>query len=217
MLVGVEGLLVFDKRAGEVALGYKLLAAQDGDADGEVGGGLEEPLLGVEGDAARTAEGFYGVGGVGPGDVDLAFFGFAVGLDAKLDGHAEEVEVLGDGSDGAETLVVAETIDGVLIVELGGTGAVDPLGEEGGKLELGLLLGDGFKIAAANAFVGILRKQVADELGEGVVAHLPAEHVEDHGSLFKGHGLELGAEGVDAAEGGEGIGVVGQGLRRRRP
>ncbi len=51
----------------------------------------------------------------------------------------------------------------------------------------------------------------AEELGEDVVAHLPAEHVEDHGALFEGHGLELGGEGVEAAKGGEGLGVVREG------
>ncbi len=35
--------------------------------------------------------------------------------------------------------------------------------------------------------------------------------MEDHGSLFEGHGLELGGVGVEAAEGGEGLGVVGEG------
>ena len=50
-----------------------------------------------------------------------------------------------------------------------------------------------------------------EELVEGVVAEFPAEHVEDHGSFFEGFGLELGGVGVEAAEGGEGLGVVGKG------
>ena len=47
------------------------------------------------------------------------FYGFAVGFDAQLDGHAEEVEVLVDVADGAEALVVAEAVDGVLVGEAG--------------------------------------------------------------------------------------------------
>ena len=71
-------------------------------------------------------------------------------------------------------------------------------------------LGDGLDVVAADALVGVLREHAAQELLEGVVAHLPAEHVEDHGALFQGHGLELRGVGVEAAEGGERLGVVGQ-------
>ena len=147
---------------------------------------------------------------VGAGDVDAAVFGLAVGLDAQLDGHAEEVEVLVDGADGAEALVVAEAEDGVLVGEGGRAGAVEPLGEEGGELEVDLRFGDGLDVGAADALVGVLREQAAEELLEDVVAHLPAEHVEDHGAFFEGHGLELRGEGIEAAEGGEGLGVVGE-------
>ena len=194
----------------QVALRDELLAAQDGDADGEVGRALEQPVLGVDGDAARTAEGLDGVGRLGAGDVDAAVFRLAFGFDAQLDGHAEEVEVLGDRADRAEALVAAEPEDGVLVAEGGRAGAVEPLGEEGGELEVGLGLGDGLDVGAADAFVGVLREHAAEELLEALVAHLPAEHVEDHRALFERHGLELRREGVEAAEGGERLGVVGQ-------
>ena len=113
-LVGVEGLLVLADGGDEVALGDVLLAAQDGDADGEVGCGFEQPVVGVDGDVAGAAEGFDGEGGLVAGEVDAAVFGLAFGFDAELDGHLEEVEVLRDGADGAEALVVAEAEDGVL-------------------------------------------------------------------------------------------------------
>ncbi len=211
VFVGVEGLLVFDQGGGEVSLGDLLLAAEDGDANGEVGGALQEPVVGIDADAAGAAEGFDGVLRVGAGDVDAADLGFAVGLDAEFDRHAEEVEVLGDGADGAEALVVAEAEDGVLVGEGGGSGAVEPLGEEGLELEVGLRLGEGFDVGGADGLVGVLGEEGAKELEEDFVAHLPAEHVEDHGSFFEGHGLELGGEGVEAADGGEGLGVVGEG------
>ena len=103
--VDVEGFLVFDEGGGGVALGNELLTAEDGYADGEVRGGFEEPVAGVDGDLAGATEGLDGVVGVGAGDVDALDLGFAVGLDTEFDGHAEEVEVLGDGTDGAEAFV----------------------------------------------------------------------------------------------------------------
>ena len=65
VLVGVEGLLVLDEGGGGIALGDELLAAEDGDSDGEVGGRFEEPAVGVDGDLAGAAKGFDGVIGVG--------------------------------------------------------------------------------------------------------------------------------------------------------
>ncbi len=162
--VGVEGLLVFGEGGGEIALGDLLLATEDGDANGEVGGALEQPIVGIDLDTAGAAEGFDGVLGVRAGDVDAADFGFAVGLDAELDGHAEEVEILGDGADGAEALVVAEAIDGELVSEGGGTGAVEPLREEGGELEAGGLAGDGFDVGGTDGFIGVLAEEAAEEL-----------------------------------------------------
>ncbi len=213
VLVGVESFLVFNQRAGEVALAHKLLTTKDGDFHGEVWSGLEHPGLGVDGDAARAAEGLDRVAGVSAGDVDAADFGFAFGLNAELDGHAEEVEILRDGADGAEALVVAEAVDGVFVRELRGAGAVDPLGEEGA--EVGHIVADSeggiLDIAGADGFVGVLGEQAAEHAVKGFVAELPAEHMEDHGSFFEGHGLELGRKGVEAAHGGEGLGVIGQG------
>ena len=204
VLVGVEGLLVFDEGTGEVSLADELLAAKDGYFDGQVGGGFKDPGLGVDRDAAGASEGFDGVAGIRAGDVDAADLGFALGLDAELDGHAEEVEVLRDGADGAEALVVAEAVDGVLVGELRGAGAVNPLGEEGA--EVGHVVADVeggvLDVAGADALVGVLGEQAAEHLVEGFVAELPAQHVEDHGAFFEGHGLELGGEGVEAAHGG---------------
>jgi hypothetical protein len=95
-----------------------LLAFEDGDAHLQVGRGLEHPVLGVDADAARAAEGVDDKLRVGAHHVDLLGFGLAVGLDAQLDRHAEEVEVLADLADGAEALVVAQPVDGVLVGEL---------------------------------------------------------------------------------------------------
>jgi len=58
-----EGFLVLGDGGDEVALGYGLLSAEDGYADGEVGGGFEEPVVGIEDDVAGAAEGGDGVGG----------------------------------------------------------------------------------------------------------------------------------------------------------
>ena len=148
--IGFEGLLVFGEGADKVALRDQLLALEDGDADLEVGGGLEHPVIGIDGDVAGTAEGVDDVLGVGADDVDLLVFGFAVGFDAQIDGHAEEVEVLVDFADGAEALVVAEAVDGVLVGEGGRAGAVDPLGEERRELLLALGFGDLHEFGGAN-------------------------------------------------------------------
>ncbi len=83
---------------------------------------------------------------VGARDIDAANLGLAVGFNAQLDRHAEEVEILFHGSDGAEAFVVAEAKDGVLVRKGGSAGAVEPLCEEGGQLEIGLGLRDGLDI-----------------------------------------------------------------------
>ncbi len=136
--------------------------------------------------------------------------GFAFGFDAEIDGHAEEVEVLVDVADGAEALVIAEAIDGVLVGEGGRAGAVDPLGEEGRELLLALGFGHFFKVGGADGLVGVLAERALERGQEGFVADFAAQHVEDHGALFEGHGLELGREGIEAADAGERDGVVGE-------
>jgi hypothetical protein len=80
---------------------------------------LSTQLSGVDADAARAAEGIHDVLRIGADDFDLLGFGFAVGFYAQVDGHAEEVEVLLNFADGAEALVVAEAVDGVLVVNCG--------------------------------------------------------------------------------------------------
>ena len=114
---------------------------QDGDADLEVGRGLEHPVAGIDGDVARAAEGIDDVLRVGADDVDLLILGFAVGFNAQVHGHAEEVEVLVDLADGAEALAIAEAVDGVFVGEGGSAGAIDPLREEWRELLLALSFG----------------------------------------------------------------------------
>ena len=144
-------------------------------------------------------------------DIDLLIYRLAVGLDAQFHGHAEQVEVLVDFADGAEALVVAEPVDRVLVGELGRAGAVDPLREERRELLLALRLGHLCEIGGADALVGVLAQRALERGQKGLVADLPAQHVEDHGALFEGHGLELGREGAEPAGAGERNGVVGQG------
>src|SRR6185312_808217 len=56
--VGVQSLLVLPNGGDQVALCNLLLAAQNGDADGKVRCGLQQPVVGIDGDVAGTAEGF---------------------------------------------------------------------------------------------------------------------------------------------------------------
>src|SRR6185312_2682036 len=101
----------------------------------------EYPIVGVDDDAARATEGIDDVLGVGADDLDASVFGFAIGFDAQLDRHVEEGEVLPDFADSAEALVIAEAVDGVVVGEIGRSGAVEPLREERRELHLGLGLG----------------------------------------------------------------------------
>ena len=115
--VGVERLLILGQGPDQVALRHQLLPLQDGDAHLQVGGGFEHPVAGIDADAARPPEGVDHVLGIGADDVDLLVHGFAVGLNAQVDRHAEEVEILVDLADGAEALVVAQPVDGVFVGE----------------------------------------------------------------------------------------------------
>ena len=211
ILVGVECLLVLDECSGKVALGDLLLATQNRDADGEIRRAFKDPVLGIDADAPGAAEGFYRESGFCSGDIDAADLGFAVGFDAELNGHAKEIEILIDGADGAEALVISEAIDSVFVGKGWGAGSVEPLSEEWTELELGLGLGDGLNVGAANGLVGVLGEQAAKEFDEYIVAHLPPQHMEDHGTFFESHGLELWREWVEPTESGEGFGIVGEG------
>src|SRR5665213_2711390 len=159
--VGVERLLVLGYGGDQVALGYLLLAAQDGDADGEVGRGFQQPVVRVDGDVAGSAEGFNSVLRLVAGEVDAAVFGLAFGLNPQLDRHTEQVEVLGDGADRAESLVIAQAQDGVFVAEARRAGAVDPLRKEGGEFEFGLRFGDGLNVRGADGLVGVLGEDAA--------------------------------------------------------
>ncbi len=112
---------------------------------------LSTQFCGIDADAARPAEGIHHVLRIGAHHLDLLGFGLAVGLDAQLHRHAEEVEVLLNLADGAEALVVAQPVDGVLVGELRRAGAVDPLRKEGGQLLLALRLGHLLEVRGADA------------------------------------------------------------------
>ena len=77
-------------------------------------------------------------------------------------------------------------------------------------MEMALRFGDGLDVVGADALVGVLGEQAAQEVLEDGISHLPAEHMEDHGALLEGHGLELGREWVEAAQRVERLGVIGQ-------
>ncbi len=211
MGLAVERLLVFGQSVDQIALRHQLLALEDGDAHLQVGGGLEHPVAGIEADAAGTAEGVDHVLGIGAHHVDLLVFGFAVGFNAELDRHAEEIEVLIDFADGAEALVVAEPVNGVLVGEAAGPGAVDPLRKEREQLLLAQLFRDFLKVFSSDGAIGELAERAFENVEKGLVAHFAAKHVEDHGALFEGHGLELRREGIEAVVAGKRNSVIGQG------
>ncbi len=139
--------------------------------------------------------------------------GLAVRLHPQFHRHAEQVEILVDFANGAETLVVAQPVDRVLVGELGRAGAVDPLREERRQLLLALRLGHLLKIGGAHALVGVLAQRAFQRGQERLVADLPAQHVEDHGALFERHGLELRRKRTQPAGARKRNGVVGQRAR----
>ena len=114
---------------------------------------LSTQLSGIDRNMTRTAESVDDVLRVGADHVHSLHFCFAFGLDAQFDRHIEEVEILADLTDGAEALVVAQPVDGVLVDELRGPGAIQPLRKEGGELLLRLLLGYLFHVPGADWFV----------------------------------------------------------------
>jgi hypothetical protein len=165
---------------------------------------------GVDADAAGAAKGIDHELRVGAYDVDFLGLGFAVGFNAQLHRHAKEVEILVDIADGAEALVVSEPVNRVLVGEERRAGAVDPLRKEGRQLLLALRLGHLHKVRGAQAVVSVLAERALERGEEGLVAHLPAQHVEDHGAFFQRRRLEFGREGAQAADARQGNRVVGQ-------
>ena len=165
-------------------------------------------------DPARPAEGVHHVLGVGAHHVHLLDFGLAVGFDAQFDRHPEQVQVLLNLADGAEALVVAQPVDGVFVRELRRAGAVYPLRKKRGQLLLALGFGHLLKVLGAHRLVGVLAQGSLQRLKEGLLANLPAQHVEDHGPLFEGHRLELGRKRAQPAHARQGNRVIGQGSGR---
>ena len=82
--------------------------------------------------------------------------------------------------------------------------------KNGRKLLLALRFGDLLEVAGTDGLVGVFAERSFERGEEGLVADFAAQHVEDHGALFEGHGLELGREGIMRRDAGERDGVVGQ-------
>ncbi len=120
---------------------------------------LQHPVIRVDRNMTRAAKGVDDILRVGAHHIHAFHFRLAFGLDPQLDRHIEEIEVLADLPDGAEALVVAQPVDGVLIDELRRAGSIQPLRKEGRELLLRLLLGNLFHVPGADGFVAVLRDQ----------------------------------------------------------
>ena len=149
-------------------------------------------------------------GGIGAHDFDALVFGLAVGVDLEVNRHAEEIEVLRDLAHHAEALVIAQAVDGVLGLEFRRAGGVEPLGEEPGQLLAVVLLGQGAEIVQRRRLPGVLGGKGAHGLVVFLIAHHPAQHVQDHGALVGDQRLEFGREDVELPGARERDGVVGQ-------
>ena len=116
-------------------------------------------------------------------------FRLAVGVNLQFHRHAEQVHVLLDFAHNAEAFLRA--VDGVLVLEFGRAGGVEPLGEEPRELLAGSLLCHLAEIVNRGGFAGVLRQEGAHGLVEGLVADDPAQHVQDHAALVGHQRLEL--------------------------
>ena len=87
----------------EIALLLHGLSAQDGGAQLHVGGVGQHMVIGIDGDAARAAEGLDGEGRVRAHDFDALVFGFSVGVDVQIHRHAEQIKILRNFAGHAES------------------------------------------------------------------------------------------------------------------
>src|SRR5262249_42704212 len=154
--------------------------AEDMDAYLHVRRVLQNPVVWIDGDVPRPAKGVDDELRIGSDDVHPPYLGFTIGLNAQLDGHVEEVEVLLDFTDGTKSLVIAEAIHSVLIVEHRSAGAIEPLSEKWRELLLRLCFGELLKITRFDRFICELRKCGTQNLREAVVADFPSQHVKHH-------------------------------------
>src|SRR6266853_5813117 len=115
----------FGKRLREIALRRQLLAAADGHAHAQIRRVLEHPVVRIEHQAARLAESLNGKGRIRAYHFNALHLSLAVGIDLQLQGHTEQVQVLRDFADHAESFFHA--IDGVLHLEFRRSSAVNPL------------------------------------------------------------------------------------------
>ena len=151
-------------------------------------------MVGIDGNSAGTAEGLHGEWRVRAHNFDLLVFGFTVGVDAQIDRHAEQVEVLRNLSGHAETLVAAEAVGGVFQFEFGRARGIEPLGKEPSELLAVVFLGELAEVVHAGGLSGELGRKLAHGLQIFVFAHHPAQHVQDHGSFVGGQRLKFGGK-----------------------
>src|SRR5258708_5903153 len=128
-------------------------------------------MFGVNHNAARSAKSLDREGRSSPDDLNALVFGFSVGINAQVDGHAEQIEILRDFSGYAESRsfflfrflgsCAADTVGGVLYLELGCAGGIEPLREKPGELFAVVFLGDGLEVVHARGLSRELLRELA--------------------------------------------------------
>ena len=125
----------------------------------------------------------------------------------------KRVEGLLNLADDTKTLMRA--VDHVFQGEVRNTGGIEPLREEAVEVRRGLtgfcaglrvLLGESFEVFDGGAALGVLDVKIVEERFEGDVAHLRADHVEDHGALVHYDGAIVRGIGSEARGLGDGRG-----------
>ncbi len=113
-----------------------LLAKQHGNAHREIRCTLQQPVVGIDDDLSGSSEGVDRIVRLAAGEIDAAILRLALGLDAQLHRHGEQIKVLGHGADGAEALAVAQPEDAVVVGKLRCSGSIQPLRKERRQLQL---------------------------------------------------------------------------------
>src|ERR1700722_6757718 len=103
--IGVNSLLILSERAKQVVLRHQLLALQNGNPDLQVRRRLQHPIVGIDADAPRTAKRVDDILSIGANHFNALVDGLALGLDAQIDRHAKQVQILIDLANGPEALV----------------------------------------------------------------------------------------------------------------
>src|SRR5947209_17639731 len=110
VLILIERLVELSESAGEVALLLQRLAPKDRRAQLYIGRILEHVMIGIDTNAAGPAESFNRKGRVRSHHFNSFIFRLAISIDAQVDRHPEEIQILRNFSRNAEAFIAAQPV-----------------------------------------------------------------------------------------------------------